>query len=927
MFAAEGQPESGSTALFDRAVEKAVIDAIIESVRAGLSGVCVMRGDAGMGKTRLLQYAADSATDLRHIWVVGVEAEAELGYAALHRLLRPFLALRDRLPPPQRDALGVAFGLRATGPADRFLVGLACLSLLADVATDRGLLCLIDDAHWIDRESLEALTFIGRRLSADKIGLLFGVREEEVSPGTFDGLPGLDIGGLPHDAALKLLYARVDAPVAADVARRLVTETSGCPLALTELATELTADQLRGGDLVSEPLPIGRRLEAHFLRRVRSLPSEAQMFLLVASAEASADPSLVRRAAAHLGAGLDAEDTVVVTGLLSVHPSVVFRHPLIRSAVYAGATAKERRAAHEALAGFIDRDTDPDRRAQHLALAASGTDEDLARELERAAVRAASRGGHSAESSFLVQAAQLTPDAQGRAARLLRAAAAALASGAVHRAETLLQQARSSLHDPLFQAEAIRLEGRLLALPTELAKPSLAPALLLAAARAFDPLDPKLARECLLEAMDAAFVSLRSTVGTTIEEIAQEALARRLPTSGQATLEDYLLDGASALFMSSYAEAIPVLRKAAEILRRGTVRREGIAKWLSFGLVMAHEMWDDETFMMWARHVERGARSNGALVALQQALVGSAKHETRSGRFAAAEGFYDEAVEVARAAGSDSAVAEMLKVDLYAWRGDSSRTRSAASVLREAGSLYGAGLVVCLADMALATLALGQGDYTEALAAAQRLDSLPGWTCQGLHVVVEAAVRAGHRDVALRNLETLTERTQATSTDWALGQLARSRALVADDDTAEPLYQEAIARLGNTTVATELAQSHLVYGEWMRRQKRRTDARTHLGRAYEMFESMGADAFAERTRRELAATGQKVTRQSARAGIDLTPQEAQVARLAAAGATKPEIAAKMFITTHTVDYHLRKVYRKLGISSRRQLRAWSRGND
>ena len=465
-------------------------------------------------------------------------------------------------------------------------------------------------------------------------------------------------------------------------------------------------------------------------------------------------------------------------------------------------------------------------------------------------------------------------------------------------------------------------------MPTELAKPSVAPALLLAAARAFDPLDPKLARECLLEAMDAAFVSLRSTVGTTIEEIAQEALARRLPTSGRATVEDYLLDGASALFMSSYAEAVPVLRKAAEILRRGTVSREDIAKWLSFGLTMAHEMWDDKTFMMWARRVESGARNNGALVALQQALVGSAKHETRSGRFAAAEGFYDEAVEVARAAGSESAVAEMLKVDLYAWRGDSSRTRSAASALREAGSVcHGAGLVVCMADMALATLALGQGDYTEALVAAQRLDSLPGWTCQGLHVVVEAAVRAGHRDIALRNLETLTKRTQATSTDWALGQLARSRALVADDDTAEPLYQEAIARLGNTTVATELAQSHLVYGEWMRRQKRRTDARTHLGRAYEMFESMGADAFAERAQRELAATGGKVTRHSARAGIDLTPQEAQVARLAAAGATNPEIAAEMFITRHTVDYHLRKVYRKLGISSRRQLRAWSRGND
>lgn len=906
--------------LLDRAEERKVLDELIAAAGAGLSGVCVLHGAPGMGKTRLLEYAVHSATEVPSVWIAGVETEGDLGYAALHRLLRPHLTGAEGLPPPQRRALAAAFGLVDDGPADRFMVGLASLSVLADLATDAGLVCIVDDAQWIDQESLEALTFVGRRLAADRIALLFGARDDDELPATFDGLPRLHVRGLPDSAALELLSSQLDGGVEADLARRVVTATSGCPLALVELASELTEDQLRGGRVVSDPLPIGRRLEEHFLRKVRALDDGAQLVLLVAAAETSGDLVLVRAAAAKLGAADSGEDAAVASGLVSVGTDISFRHPLIRSAVYAGASEQQRREVHETLAGLIDRATDPDRRASHLAAAARAPDDGLATELEQAAVRAGRRGGYAAEASFLHQSAQLTPAEDPRSRRLLSAATAALNAGLPQRAEVLLGQARAGLKDAALRAEAMRLDGRL---RVPLAQPPAAPALLLEAARAFEPLDTERARRVLLEALDAGVVSLSFTTGTTLEDIARAALSVRRETAGPPSLVDLLLDGAATLLASGYAAAVPLLREAAAILRDGPVSREDVATWFNFGLAIANELWDDETYGTWVRVVEQRAREEGALIALQVALIGRAKDETRAGRFDAAEATYDEAVDITRAIGGIPEFYELLKVDLFAWRGDEPAARTAATALREGGAAIGSGPAVAIADLALATLALGHGRYEEALTSARHLtdEFLIGWTCQGLAITVESAVRVGDVDLARTCLRQLAERATAAATPWALGQLARAGALLAPDEAAESLYQQALAELGRTSLATESAHTHLVYGEWLRRQNRRADARQTLGVAYEMFSSMGAGAFARRAHIELAATGERVRRRSVETQNDLTPQETQVARLASAGATNSEIAGRMFISANTVDYHLRKVYRKLGIASRRDLDA------
>lgn len=906
------------TALLDREHERQLIADLVDAVQEGLGRAVVLYGEAGMGKTRLLEHVVASAPNLRSVSITGVEAERDLGFAGLHRLLRPFLGRRSRLPKPQRDALGSAFGLQLETPADRFLVGLACLTLLADVASEQGLICVIDDAQWMDEESLGALAFVARRLSADRIALVFGLRRREAPSGALAGLPTIPIVGLPDDAALELLSTRVGAGIDTELAKRIVVETSGCPLALLELASELTDEQLRGGRTVSEPLPIGRRLEEHFLRQVRALSDPAQAFLLVAAAETSGDASLVRRVVADMGSDGSAEDAAVASGLVETDRGIVFRHPLVRSAIYGGAPRDLRRNVHEALAANIDRNVEPDRRAQHLAAAARGPDEDLANELEEAAHRAGQRGGYSAESSFLLQAAQLTPGPQRHSARLLRAAIAALNAGLPHRGEALLEQARPGLQDPLLEAEAMRLDGRL---RVPLAQPPSAPALLLAAARAFIPLDRRRARETLLEAIEAAVTAQHFAVGTSLTEIAQVALATPAEGSSPQTTAGLILDGVASLWGSSYAAAAPVLRQALGTLESDSVRSEDITSSFMLPTVVANELWDDEAYGVWAQRVERRARDEGALLALQVSLLTLAKHATRAGRFAEAEAHYDDAVEITRAMGGFTDFYEWLKCDLYAWRGQELETVRTAAILTEAANAIGSAVPVEIAQVALATLALSSGRYADALDAVRPIldANAPGWACQAFSIGVEAGIRADDGAIARRCLAQLEERAPAAGTPWGLGQLARARALSSSAPDAEKFFIEAIDHFESTSVSTDLAHAHLLYGEWLRREHRRQDARTELKAAYDQFSGMGAEGFAQRARMELEATGEKVRRRSVETLSDLTAQEAQVARMAASGATNPEIAARLFISANTVDYHLRKVFRKLGITSRRQL--------
>ncbi|MGO8860966.1 MAG: LuxR C-terminal-related transcriptional regulator [Acidimicrobiales bacterium] len=653
------------------------------------------------------------------------------------------------------------------------------------------------------------------------------------------------------------------------------------------------------------------------MRKVRDLEPGAQTFLLVAAAESSGDLLLVRRAAFALGADDMAEDAAVMSGLLTLRSNVVFRHPLVRAAVYSNAPQSERSTVHETFARLIDR-TDPDRRVRHLAAAAREPDEELARQLEDAAVRAASRGGYAAEVSFMLEAASASPARGDQARRLLLAATAAFNAGSHDRAEALLEQARPNLEDPVLVTEAKRLDGRL---SIGFADPRSAPARLLTAARELESLEPSLACGAYLEALEACSVSEHFTAVVSPEDVARAALAMPRAATDPPTLSDLLLRGVASLFLSDFSEAMPLLQRAVSIMRDEPMAPEDLARWFHLGIMITADLFDDESFDAWVTRIEQHARHFGAWMMLQVVLLGKGRHEVRTGQLTAAELTYDEAVEVAKLVGGPSEFFELLKADVFAWRGDESRTRAMAKPLREMGSAVGNAQAVNVADLAIAILELGSGRYPEALAAIEPLvaNQQLGWTCLGLATAVETAARTNQPERAARYLADPEERATAAGTEWALGQLARCRALVADDSDAEDLYLEAIVRLESTTIATELAQARLNYGEWLRRRNRQTEARVVLHAAHDAFDTMGAKSFAARARAELAATGDNISRRAQRPVMDLTPQGAQAARLAATGATNAEIATRMFISANTVDYHLRKVYRKLGITSRREL--------
>jgi DNA-binding CsgD family transcriptional regulator len=900
--------------------ERDAIDRAIEATRKGLSSALVLRGEAGMGKTTLLDYAVAAAPELRVLRLAGVESESEFGFGGLHRLLLPFAADIERLPGRQRAALESAFGLVTGAPADRFIIGLAALSLLSNAARRQPLLCIVDDAQWLDRESLDALAFVARRLRADRIALLFAVRDTANASGPpFDGLSVVAIEGLHEDAALDLLAAVVDGPIDQDVARKIVAETSGCPLAVVELARGLSAKQLAGGGSLPEPLPIGGRLERHFLAQVRTLPEATQTFLLLAAADASTDATIIWRAADELGIPSSAADAAVSAQLIGIDPRVEFRHPLIRSAILNGAHAAERRGVHRALASVSDADGHADQRAWHLAAATIGTDEAVAVELERGGQRAASRGRYAAEAAFYERAAALTPSPSRRAERLLAAAQAHVTAGAHDAATTMLREAAPLLTGPVSQAQAQRLQAALhsFTLPNEI------PAVLLDAARALEPLDVRLARDTYTEAIEAVLVSGQLTKGTTRAEIAHAALAAPPPPEIEPTVADIVLEGFSTRFVVGYAAAAPILHRGIAALISTPFSSTGISRGSTLGSNAAAELWDAEGYGAMLAQLEATERERGALDSLRITLGGLGHYDMWSGRFALAEARHSEAAEISRALGADPRVWELLKVELFAWQGRDAETRAVVDALM--GPFVrasGAGVAVNLAHIALSLLEIAQGRYQEALDAAAPLvdEDLPPHGSQALPEIVEAASRSGHEDRATAAYAELETRARASGTPWALGLLARSRALLADDVDADAHYREAIELIGTTVVKTDLARAHLLYGEWLRRQKQRQVARDQLAIAYDLFNTMGATAFAERARIELTATGATARRRSVETAQDLTGQEHQVARLAADGATNNEIAATLFLSASTVDYHLRKVYRKLGITSRRQLR-------
>jgi DNA-binding CsgD family transcriptional regulator len=897
--------------LHDRCEEREALVRLLEGVRGGQSRVLVVSGEPGVGKTALLDSAISSASGFRVIRAVGVESEMELAFAALQQLCAPMLDRLDRLPAPQQDALGVAFGLRAGDAPDRFLVGLAVLSLLAEMAVDRPLVCVVDDAQWLDRASAQALAFVARRLLAESVVLLLATRE----PGDeLEGLPRLVVEGLRNGDARALLGSVVRGPLDDRVRERIVAETHGNPLALLELPRGLTPAELAGGFGLLDAPGLSGRIEESFRRRLASLSAETQRLFLVAAADPVGDPVLVWRAADLLGIGVQA--AAETDGLLAIGARVTFRHPLVRSSVYRAASPEERQAVHRALADATDPEIDPDRHAWHLAQATPGLDETVASELERSAGRAQARGGLAAAAAFLERASALTLEPSSRARRALAAAQAKHHAGAFDAALRLVGIAESGPLNDLQRAQVELLRGQI---AFSLGRGSDAQPLLLKAAKRLEPLDRRLARETYLEALSAVFFPGLLASGESVLETAQAARVAP-PPSQPPYASDLLLDGLAVLVTEGYAAGTPMLRRAVNAFRAEDIRREQGHRWLSLASRVAAFLWDDEAWDAISTRFVQLARDAGALSALPLALTSRAGVHVFAGEFAMAASLIAEVAAVNEATGGSLAPwSALARVSFEGREAEGFQLIEAATreVVRR-----GEGQGLTFVHWVTAVLHNGLRRYGEALAAAQQAgeDTHPSWWRNyGLVELIEAAVRSGKPEHAVDAFGQLSQATGASGTDWALGVEARSRALLNDGEAAEVLYREAIERLARTRIRVELARGHLLYGEWLRRERRRRDAREQLRTAHELFTEFGMEAFAERARVELEATGEHARKRTVETGDDLTPQEAQISRLAADGATNQEIATQLFVSPSTVDYHLRKVFRKLGVKSRTQL--------
>ncbi|HEY2704990.1 MAG TPA: AAA family ATPase [Candidatus Dormibacteraeota bacterium] len=894
--------------LFDRRRECDALDRLLGAVHEGRSGVLVLRGEAGIGKTALLDYAAAAASGCRVARVTGVESEMEFAFAGLHRLCGPEMLSRlDRLPGPQRDALGSAFGLTEGGAPDRFLVGLAVLSLLADVAEEQPLLCVVEDAHWVDRESAHVLAIAARRLHAESVAMLFAIREP-CATRDFEGLPELLIEGLPDRYARELLESVTPGGVDARVCDRIVAETRGNPLALLELPRGVEPAELAAGFGVPGTPPVPHRIEESFVRRVERLPAETRLLLLVAAVEPTGEAQLLWRAAGRLGIGVDAVSPAQADGLLQVGTRITFRHPLVRSAVYGAASPDQRRAVHGALAGAIDPDLDPERRAWHLAQAAPGPDEALADQLERAADRAQDRGNLAAAATLLDRAAALTPDPGRRAERLLTAAQANLDAGSAAAASGLLDAADEELLDELGRARLERMRARI-AFVTGRGRD--APPLLLRAARRLEPLDVRLARESYLEAFDAAMFASSPTSGSAVIEVAEAARAAP-PAPQPPHPNDLLLDGLAAIWTEGYSAAVPKLKQALDAFLHGDDLRR-----LQPAVRTAWDLFDLDTALALATRGVQFARDTGALTLLPLALTNLAGATVMSGDLAGAAALIEEGRSITTATGS--APISSHEVYLAGWRGlESDYVRLADEMLEDADA-RGEGVAIAIIEYSTAILHNGLGNHATALAAAQRArvtGPTMGWAIPEL---VEAAARVGQLELARPSALRLSKLARSSGTELALGLSACSLALVTEAGDAENLFREALDRLSRTRARPHLARAHLLYGEWLRGEGRRVDAREQLRTAHEMFVSMGAEAFASRAERELVGTGERAPRPRDEIPGRLTAQEAYIARLADEGLSNQQIGTRLFLSPRTVEYHLGKVFTKLGIGSRTEL--------
>jgi DNA-binding CsgD family transcriptional regulator len=902
-----------ATGLTDRLSERDMLDRLIEAVRAGEGRALVVRGDPGVGKTVLLDYLAGraSGSGCRVARAVGVQSEMELAFAGLHQLCAPMMDHLGGIPVPQHDALRTAFGVAAGPPPDRFFVGLAVLSLLSEVAEDRPLVCLVDDEQWLDRASVHALGFVARRLAADSVGMVFAARD----PGAeLAGLPELEVGGLRDEDARALLDSALAGPLDARVRDLIVAETRGNPLALLELPRGLSPTDLAGGFGLPGVAPLTGRIEDSYARQLEALPNQARRLLQLAAADPSGDRALVWRAARRLGIPVQASVVAVEAGLAEFGAQVRFWHPLVRSAAYRSASISDRQQMHAMLAEVTDPAADPDRRAWHRAQAAAGPDEDVAVELERSAGRAQARGGLAAAAAFLERSVLLTADPARHADRILAAAQASLQAGAFGKALELLAAAEAGPLDELASARVDLLRGQI-AFASGMG--SDAPSLLLKAAKRIEPLNLDLARDIYLDAWAAASFAGRLAGAGDMLEVSR-AVRALPPPANQPRPVDMALDGLALRVTDGPAAAALVLRQAVSAFASGDVSRE---EGLHSGWMAASALWDaDAARAIVARQV-RLARAVGSLEQLPVDLVALAMDDAWRGDFESAASLIAETDAIAEVTGSR--IAPYAAMFLGALRGNQAEVIPLSEASITAAEAGGQGAAVTYAHWVTAILHNGLGRYADALAAAgqARDDRHLYVSMWALPELVEAAARTGSTEVAADALEQLAATTRAGGTDFGLGLEARSRALVSQGQASEGWYYEAIERLGHAGIRTELARARLLYGEWLRRENRRVDARAQLRTAHEMLAAIGMEAFAERARRELIATGEKVRKRSTETREPLTPQEEQIARLARDRLSNPEIGAQLFLSARTVEWHLRKVFIKLGIGSRHELKA------
>jgi DNA-binding CsgD family transcriptional regulator/tetratricopeptide (TPR) repeat protein len=957
-----GRPE-----LTDRYSERRVLDQLVAAVRSGESQALVLNGEPGVGKTALLDYLADHAPGCRIARTAGVQSEMQFPFAGVHQLCAPMLDRLGRIPDPQRDALWTVFGIRAGPPPDRFLVALAVLSLLAEVAAEQPLICIVDDYQWLDMASAVALSATGRRLGTESVGLVLA------TPGPsshLTGLAELAITGLSQADAHTLLDSVLPGNLDPKVRDQIVAETRGNPLALLELSRGLTPSALAVELELPGAVPLEGTIEASFRRRLAALPDETRRLLLIAAADPTGDTMLVWRAAGLLGIGPEAAAPATDAELAEFGTRFRFRHPLVRTAAYRLASAGDRRQAHRALAEATDPQVDPERRIWHRAQAAPGPDDQIAAELDHAANLALARGCLAAAGAYLQRAANLTLDSAQRGRRAVVAAHGKIRVGAFDEALDLLALAEAGSLTDLEHAQVDLVRAQLASITNR--GNDVVP-LLLKAAKRMAPVDAAEARLTYLDAFSAAiFAGRLARLDGDVPEVARLAAEAPAP-SHKPGPTDLLLDGLVATSTGEYADGVPMLRVAITDFANGVSIGDGDGqagdgqagrashvrhadggpevsrpvpvaawrlvlrppwsagvkedtveelRWLWLMSVAALRVWDDDRWnALSTRHIEL-AREIGALSELPLALLSRSYFLLFSGALSAAAALSDETQAVSAAIGSH--LAPYGALGLGALRGDETETLALVEATIDDVSRRGEGVGITFAEWAKALLHNGLGQYDKALAAAERATAYeadPGSTIWAAVELIEAATRTGATDIAMAAYHRLSEMTAASNTNWARGIQARSLALVAPDGQAEAHYNESMARLGRTRIRTDLARVHLVYGEWLRRRRRPSDAREQLRTAHRMFEAMGMDAFAERARRELLAAGENVRKvTTATRGAELTAQETQIARLARDGLSNPEIATRLFISVHTVQYHLRKTFTKLGITSRAQLK-------